>query len=296
MKVATQSLVLFSVLSRLLHPSLGASSALRGGERKTANAATRVETFTIANTRDGETDLWYPKEWKPIKTETKAGYYGCGVVARLSVPEVNLDVDRLVWSIDLKSCLWKNWDLQRTTQLCGGYKGIPYANQDILNTTMCPQNYFIHGGQVRKPIYGLGNGRFNMMYSGLRILCEHPDTKDTKWITVLQGVTRDSQNGEWAPEVVFTRNKYAKGGQVRYLNYDETKTEYELGMIGLRLQTDVLHYNLSLEPIKGYWLPGPYSPNPKVVITNGITMSSGSAATREQSFGLSQSISAGIEF
>lgn len=101
MKVATQSLVLFSVLSRLLHPSLGASSALRGGERKTANAATRVETFTIANSRDGETDLWYPKEWKPINTETKAGYYGCGVVARLSVPEVNLDVDRLVWSIDL---------------------------------------------------------------------------------------------------------------------------------------------------------------------------------------------------
>lgn len=97
MKVSTAT-ILFSTLS-MLSVSSASPSALRGarqgdsGHRK----LTRVETFTVS-----DYDSPYGMgEWQKEVTESRGGFYGCGVVARLSTPDGPLDnVSRLVWGLN----------------------------------------------------------------------------------------------------------------------------------------------------------------------------------------------------
>ena len=83
----------------MLSASSAAPSALRGARRGDSEhrKLTRVETFT-ASDYDSPYGMG---EWQKEVTESRGGFYGCGVIARLSTPNGPLDnVSRLVWGLN----------------------------------------------------------------------------------------------------------------------------------------------------------------------------------------------------
>lgn len=247
-------------------------------------------------------------EWEePPVEEVAGGYYGCGAQIQYSYSER----DEELWAIGIhvQLCHLDDWYDQIVFSAGGNSPFSSNHNPELVQgaLTMCPEKSLIKGSRVREdPERRGGDLHDNMIFFGLQLLCEDPESLDREWITVMDETSASERQGatpkDWADSVTYNVGRYVKAAAVKYSEEEFAAGRYRAGMVGLRFAVDYLHYepsvlyDINALPIRGYWSRVGSATDATISSIISVTKTADSEFTTEKTEGWSTEMARGVNF
>jgi len=237
----------------------------------TPTTAAKNEDVTVYN------GLW--GEWGKWSKVRSGGSYACGAEIRFEDP-VSGD-DTAANGLKLRYCGLHDWKLQTQMTVEEGVWG------NWKSWVMCPYGKYIGGVRVRfEKSQSWGD---DTALNGLAIYCVKKDWSELEEKTVYAG-----RWGEWK-DWAYRRNKLVKGARVRFEGKQGSGDD--TAMNGMHINVEVPNYGVSHKGIVGYWKD--VGSGPQGGFSHKIKEFSQSTLneeiTQEESYGFTQSISAGFK-
>jgi len=218
--------------------------------------------------------------WKAWQKSDKGGMYACGANLRFE-DHVGGGDDTAANGLKLQFCGLNDWYNREEKTIYdgvwGGWKG----------WEMCPYGKYIGAASVRFED-SIGGGDDTAL-NGLAIYCVDKYWTDGEMKIVYSGLW-----GEWK-SWKFQPRKLVKGARVRF--EDPIGGGDDTAMNGIELNIEKPNYGVSQGPISGEWVSVASGPQGYVThkIIESTTTTSSKSLTKEETYGFTQSISAGFK-
>jgi len=216
--------------------------------------------------------------WKHWRKTQSSGMYACGAELRFEDSQGG-GVDTAANGLKLKYCGLSDWYVQEEQEIWGGNWGGWKGWQ------MCPYGKYIGAGNVR--FEDSQGGGDDTALNGLAIYCVDKDWRNGEVKIVYYG-----KWGGWKGWS-YRAHKLVKGARVRY----EDPGGDDTAMNGIQFNVEKPNYGVSRSQITGEWVPVASGPQGHIThkIIESTETTTSKSLTKEETYGFSQSISAGFK-